>query len=92
MQKRSTITEFVTINDHTQLVEDLDNITLLCNGYEKELDDLYKQIALAAAESTTKSLLNAGKTYDDLSQRQKLRKLKEVRENEKCYGGQKVSD
>ena len=87
MQKSSTITvlsgEFVTINDHTQLVEDLDNITLLCNGYEKELDDLYKQIALAAAESSTKSLVNAGKPYNELSQRQKLRKLKEVRENAK---------
>ena len=59
-------------------MEDLDNITLLCNGYEKEL-----QIALAAAESTTKSLVNAGKPYDELSQRQKLRKLKEVRENAK---------
>ena len=87
MQKSTTISvlsgEFVTIDDHTQLVDELDNVTLLCNGYEKELDNLYTQIALTAIESNTKSLVNAGKPYDELSQRQKLRKAKEVRENAK---------
>ena len=66
--------ELVAVNDYAEMLELLDRITLQCNGHEKEIAELHKQIT-SMAKSMTSELRNHGQPINEVSARQARRKL-----------------
>ena len=68
--------------------EEFEEISLKCDGLEKEIASLYKEIARMTYERA-----NSGKTMHELSPRHARRKLLELRRMQKLHSGlRKVTD
>lgn len=71
--------ESVSVQDYVTLTEDFERVTLKCTGFEKELDELYEQVA-SLVLSGMSCEPNRGKPMDELSPRQARRKIGEFRD------------